>query len=143
MIKRIYRLCLIVLMHGLSLEINAQDTLLIPLEIEGEIVNTIDLPPSCGDIAWAVVFEIYVTKSTNPKYNNTTIPVLVCCPEFYNKRILYKTIPFFKNNATYRMVLDTENPAEFTWSVYNHQLLDKYDYDTFWASTIRKVTKLF
>ena len=142
LIKNKFLLYLITSLCVFSTIVRAQEHQLTigSFEIEGKILSDpYDLPAYCGYIAYAVVFEIYVTKSSNPLYYHKVVPVVIYCPRSYETPFLSKTLPFFNKESIFKMNLSPGLNTELGWAIHNNYLIDKYNDGPFSASGIKKL----
>lgn len=64
-----------------------------PHEITGKIIGTISFPPHCGYIANAIVMKFEIIETNLKNYSGKVIPLIVKCPEFFEKNFLITQIP--------------------------------------------------
>ncbi|MFA7617246.1 MAG: hypothetical protein WCY16_11765 [Weeksellaceae bacterium] len=102
-------------------------------EITGRIINEISLPPHCGNLAFATVFEFEIINSDLLNYNQKSIPLLIKCPEFYGKR-------FFNKENTYKIKVTDNSQTDFNWTISNLETSKKYNLERdYWVIDIEKL----
>lgn len=104
-------------------------------ELKGKIINEISLPPDCGTIAWGTVIEFEIIEFSDSNYKLDSIGVVFNCPEFYGNG-------FFEIEKTYIITVTDENQADFSWTILNASILEKYNIDkTLWVIKADKKNK--
>lgn len=101
-------------------------------KITGKIINKISLPPDCGYIAFATVMEFEIINSNFKDYTRKSIPIIVCCPEFYEDN-------FFNKDDIYKITIADEKQTDFGWTIPNIEITEKYQLKKkYWLINIEK-----
>lgn len=101
-------------------------------EMTGKIINDITLPPGCGIIAFGIIIEFEIIDTNLKNYMNNQIPIIITCPEAYGKN-------FFKKNKTYKLIFSDKKQTDFSWTISNLSILEKYSFKKqFWLINIKK-----
>lgn len=98
-------------------------------KLTGKLVETVQMPPDCGNIAWAIVHKFEVLRTTIPSYNKKYILIIQTCPEFLEDN-------FFQAREIYEIDIATNSGVTFDFSVINNY--EKENLPTFWSREIKK-----
>lgn len=87
-------------------------------DLEGKIIEEVELTAGCGVISWGtvIVFSIYELKGLT--YPNKNIGIVITCPGDYDKN-------FFEVDKNYKVTFSDKNQANFEWLIPNKDLLKK------------------
>lgn len=98
-------------------------------KLTGKLVETVEMTPDCGTIAWAIVHKFEVLSTTIPSYNKKYILIIQTCPEFLEDN-------FFQAREIYEIDIATNSGVTFDFSVINNY--EKENLPTFWSREIKK-----
>ena len=98
-------------------------------KLTGKLVETVEMTPDCGTIAWAIVHKFEVLSTTIPSYNKKYILIIQTCPEFLEDN-------FFQAREIYEIDIATNSGVTFDFSVINNYV--KENLPTFWSREIKK-----
>ena len=98
-------------------------------KLTGKLFETVQMPPDCGNIAWAIVHKFEVLRTTIPSYNKKYILIIQTCPEFLEDN-------FFQAREIYEIEIATNSGVTFDFSVINNY--EKENLPTFWSREIKK-----
>ena len=98
-------------------------------KLTGKLFETVQMPPDCGNIAWAIVHKFEVLRTTIPSYNKKYILIIQTCPEFLEDN-------FFQAREIYEIDIATNSGVTFDFSVINNY--EKENLPTFWSREIKK-----
>lgn len=98
-------------------------------KLTGKLVETVEMTPDCGRIAWAIVQKFEVLSTTIPSYNKKYILIIQPCPELLEDN-------FFKTGGIYEIDIATNSGVTFDFSVINNY--EKENLPIFWSRKIKK-----
>ena len=98
----------------------------------GKLVSAPADVAACGTIAAAYTYVFEVTMISDDNYTQTTIPIIVKCPDFLGDN-------FFKEGATYKMELFNQGDND-GYSIMNEDVLEPFNLDhNYWTGAIRRI----
>lgn len=97
-------------------------------KLTGKLVETVQMPPDCGNIAWAIVHKFEVLNTTIPSYEKKYVLIIQPCPEFLKDN-------FFQAGQIYEIDIATNSGVTFDFSVINNY--EKENLPTFWTREIK------
>jgi hypothetical protein len=101
-------------------------------DLQGQIINPVSLPPHCGTFAFAMAVEFEIINFSDTSYTHDSIAVVFTCPESYGEN-------FFVVGKTYNLKVADQNQANFSYSIINEGLLNKYDSErTLWVRMVEE-----
>ena len=101
-------------------------------KLTGKLVETVEMTPDCGRIAWAIVQKFEVLSTTIPNYNKKYILIIQTCPEFLEDN-------FFQTGEIYEIDIATNSGVTFEFSVINNY--EKENLPTFWTREIKNISE--
>lgn len=97
-------------------------------KLKGKLVETVQMSPDCGNIAWAIVHKFEVLNTTIPSYDRKYVLIIQPCPEFLKD-------DFFQAGEIYEIDIATNSGVTFDFSVINNY--EKENLPTFWTREIK------
>lgn len=98
-------------------------------KLTGKLVETVQMTPDCGNIAWAIAYKFEVLSTTIPSYDKKYVLIIQPCPEFLKDN-------FFQAGEIYEIDIATNSGVTFDFSVINNY--EKENLPTFWTREIKK-----
>lgn len=97
-------------------------------KLRGKLVEIVQMPPDCGNIAWAIVHKFEALNTTIPSYDKKYVLIIQPCPEFLKDN-------FFQAGEVYEIEIATNSGVTFDFSVINNY--EKENLPTFWTREIK------